>query len=283
MNLVSLNCEIIEADQARISVFDRGFLLGDGLFETIRVAGGEILLFEQHLDRLWEGLEFLKIDPRMDRGELAGVAAELLERLQLQSARMRITITRGVFDSGPMFPRFWGPHKSTVLITASKLPFAAVVPAPVLCSLVKEIRRDGCSPLSSRKTLNYLGSILARETAQERGCLEALLTDTRGFLSEAAMSNLFWIKNGKVFCPPDECGALKGVTAGLISTLIAVKRKAIKPRKLTVDCLPFLTNSIMGISRVTELDGIEFKPCDRSETVFSQLVDDFLSVYPIAD
>ncbi|MCX7013463.1 MAG: aminotransferase class IV [Candidatus Sumerlaeota bacterium] len=285
MDLVSLNGIILPAAEARVSALDRGMLFGDGLFETLRVEKGEPLLFREHLDRLWEGLAFLRIVPSLDREALEAAAREYLGRLGYRSARLRITVTRGRMRSDHPVGRFADPHEATVLLAASALP-AMPFPARVRCSLVEEIRRDPRSPLSMRKTLNYLPSLVAREIALGRGADEAILTDTRGRLSEAAMANLFWLRGDRLYRPSDGCGALRGVTAALAQRVAAqagfeARPIEAEPREWIADDLLFLTNAIWGMARVVSLDNLEFRPSAETENAFQGLLERFLCEYPI--
>jgi len=286
MALLSLNGELVESEQARVSVFDRGLLFGDGLFETIRAEQGRALLWREHLDRLFEGLDFLQIRPPLSREAFEAAARELLERLGYRSARMRIAVTRGLMQSPSPVARFADLHRATVVITASELK-PAPFPGRVRCALVKEIRRDDFSPLSVRKTLNYLASLLARELAARRGAQEAILTDTFGFLSEASMANLFWLRGDQLYRPSEQCGALPGVTAGLVCRLAqglggAVQPVEARPEDLAQDDLPFLTNAIVGMARVESLDDLAFCPSPQAQEAFGGIAEAFRAQYPIA-
>ncbi|MFN3407535.1 MAG: aminodeoxychorismate lyase [Limisphaerales bacterium] len=252
---VFLNGQFVPEAAATVSVFDRGFLYGDGLFETMRVANGRIFLLERHLDRLERGAAFLGIVLPFPRAELARAAAELVRRNGLADALLRLTVSRGVGPRG-YSPR--GADRPTVVMTAH--PFTA---APELLrwrTRVASFRLPAGDGLAAFKTVNKLAQVLARAEAEAAGAEEALLLDTAGNVIEAASGNLFWLGNGVLHTPPVKAGVLAGVTRGLICELAAasglpVRETVCRPDELRGADGIFLTLSSHGVVEVASVDG----------------------------
>ncbi len=235
MNTIWLNGAQLAAHQARIDPADRGFTLGDGVFETLRAITGVPEYADQHLERLRHGARVLGIDiPYTDTvllDALTGIADGA-------DCALRLTATRGPMARG-VLPV--GPSCTTVLITASPLP--AVLP-PARVMIARGTLRNERSPLSRIKSLNYLDSIIARREAHAAGYDDALLLNTRGTLAEASAANIFLLCNGRWVTPPVEDGALPGLArARLLARGVAVEAS------VTLDHLEritagFLVNSL---------------------------------------
>jgi len=244
--IVWLNEALADAATARIDPSDRGFLLGDGLFETIAMRGGKILRLESHLARLQLGCEVLQLPcPAIDFQtaiEATAVANHFSD------AAIRLTLTRGGAPRGLLPP---GKTDVTLVIGASSLPG---LPPPARCVIATVTRRNEHSPLASIKSLNYLDNILARQEAVARGANEAILLNTAGYVAESCVANLFILKDNRVITPPVADGALPGVMRAAVLHAYDSSQAS-----LTVDDLHtadgiFLTNSL-GIRAVISLDG----------------------------
>jgi branched-chain amino acid aminotransferase len=198
-----LNGRLVAADAARIDPADRGLLLGDGLFETLRVAASTPRHAARHLSRLREGAALLRLD-LPDADVLHGALAAMIAAHGLADGMLRLTVTRGPGPRGVLPAR---PQRPTVMVTAAPLPPLAGPASVVIAqTIIREI-----SPLSRIKSLNYLPSILARIEAQERGAEDALLLNPAGTVAEASAANLFLRRDGVWLTPPLEDGALPGI------------------------------------------------------------------------
>jgi branched-chain amino acid aminotransferase len=217
MTQLWINGELAAQESARIDPSDRGLLLGDGVFETLRAAGGRPLHAERHFARLREGAAFLDIPVRFSETVLYDALCTLAAR-QGGEAALRLTLTRGPARRGVLPPP---SPAATCLITASPLP-PVLPPARVVIAQVT--RRNEQSPLSRLKTLNYLDNILARQEAERRGADDALLLNTQGRLAEASAANLFVRMRGDLFTPPVSEGALPGIARALLLEAGAVER-----------------------------------------------------------
>ncbi|WP_328703041.1 aminotransferase class IV [Arenibaculum pallidiluteum] len=219
MTPVWLDGALLDAAAARIDPADRGFLLGDGLFETIRVLDGRPDRLAAHLARLRAGAAVLEIPLPYGDDALASALAGLAGAARIGSGSLRLTLTRGPGPRGLLPP---GTPRPTVLATAApagpSLPPARVVVATVT-------RRNERSPLSRLKTLNYLDGVMARQEAARRGADDALMLNGAGRLAEATAANLFAVIDGRPVTPPVEEGALPGIArAEAIARLGAVER-----------------------------------------------------------
>ena len=210
MNRVWLNGALLPAADARIDPADRGFTLGDGVFETIRAVAGKPAYLDRHLARLRHGAMVLGIEiPSTDDA----LETALHDVAGGQDCALRLTLTRGPAPRG-VLPS--GPCQSTILITAGTLP-APLPPARVMTALTT--RRNEHSPLSRIKSLNYGDSILARREAAAQGFDDALLLNTRGNIVEATASTIILLLNGVFITPHIVDGALPGITRGRLIEL----------------------------------------------------------------
>ena len=237
-----------QADEARhLSARDRGFTLGDGVFETMRARNGTVFRLDRHLDRLDRALTFLEIpSPRQLREWVIGAAAAT----GAPEAAIRLTVTRGPGPAGLAPPP---QSRPTVTISAGPLPiFPASIYTDGLTAHVASGRRNEFAMTAGLKTLAYVDAIAALFEAQRAGADEALFLDTQGHCSEATASNLFaWI-GGTLVTPPASCGALPGITREAIVELARADGIAVVERVLELDELlaaaeAFLTSSLRGI------------------------------------
>jgi aminodeoxychorismate lyase len=267
--IVFLNGQFVSEAQATVSVFDRSFLYGDGLFETLRVANGKPFRWEQHLDRLARGAEFLGIKVPFDRPALARFAGELIAKNQMPEALLRLTLSRGVGPRG-YSPR--GADQPLLVMTLHPFKTPAANPEPSMGAVVApgglvrwRAHTAGCrlpagEALAQFKTCNKLAQVLARAEAEAAGADEALLLNTAGFLVEGASSNLFWIQNGVVSTPPLASGILAGVTRAVVRELceahgVPFKEAQLKPAELPQMDGAFLSLSSLGLVELAEVDG----------------------------
>lgn len=240
-----LNGALLKAADARIAPGDRGFTLGDGLFETLRVRDGAILRLPAHLARLARGAEVLGL-PLPATG-LADALEATRAANGLSDGVLRLTVTRGEGPRGVLPPARPTP---TVLVTAA--PMAPPAP-PARLVIASGTRRNERSPLSGVKSLNYLDNILARQEAAAAGADDAILLNTRDRVAETSIANVFAVIDGRLVTPPLADGALPGV---MRAAVLALEGEA---RALTADDLDrateiFLTSSL-GLRPVAALAG----------------------------
>ncbi|MFQ5867174.1 MAG: branched-chain-amino-acid transaminase [bacterium] len=258
MEKIFLNGSFVNLTRAKISVFDRGFLYGDGLFETMRAYSGEVFRLEDHLDRLFRSAKEIEISLSYTRKDLKNIIKRILKINGVSEAYIRLTVSRGVSEPGLI-----SKHKSsaTLVIVAREFkPFSPSKYRKGWKATVVEIRQNQASPVSRLKSLNFLNNILARKEAQAKQVDEGILLNTLGDVTEASTSNIFLVKRGVVITPPEESGLLPGITRGVVLGLVPNLGIKAYNRRVFLDELmgaeeAFLTSSLIEIMPLVEVDG----------------------------
>lgn len=255
MTLVWLNSRLADAAQAQIPVWDRGLLLGDGLFETMAVFGGQVFDLDAHLERLTSGLALLRFAGSVDLIKLRAAATEYAATAGMAQAVLRLTVTRGAGPRGLLPPETPEP---TVLMTLSPMPPLTQEPLSLHAATVT--RRNEFSALSRVKALPYLDNVLALREAREQGADEALLLNTRGTVACAAAANIFAIRSSRLETPPVSDGALPGTMRTRVLALapklgLTPVETSLSPGDLAAADEVFLTNSIRRLMPVRTCNG----------------------------
>jgi len=256
---VWLNGQVLEASEARISPLDRGFLLGDGLFETLACHQGAPFLWEEHLDRLEASAKALDIGfpgrAMLRDAVMWVVAANGLAHAD--AARVRITLTRGEGgEGGGVWPdEVLAP---TVLVTASPVHLPAGLAEDGAAAITSAVRAVAGAP--THKSTSFQPNVLAKGEARRAGAWEALLRNERGEVAEGATSNVFAVRAGELHTPPPEAGILPGVTRAFVLRMardlgITAEESALRPQALAGAGEAFLTSSLAGIVPLVRLDG----------------------------
>lgn len=243
-----LNGTLLPAKDARIDPGDRGFTLGDGLFETIRVAAGQPLHLDRHLARLRAGMQVLDLPLPFSDQALVD-AMELLIATGSNIGSLRLTLSRGCGPRGLAPPA--APMPTTLMTIA---PTAQGTPTPVRLVTARATRRNEHSPLSRLKTLNCLDAILARQEATQRGADDTVMLNTSGRVAETTVANLFAVIDGDLVTPPVSDGVLPGVRRSLILEGQSGQQRSLSPNDLARAGEVFLSNSL-GLIPVIEIDG----------------------------
>jgi len=274
---VYLNGELLPARQAAISALDRGFLYGDGVFETIRVYRGTPFMLDAHMNRMLHGCSVIALDPP-DTEEIKRGIVEVLTANNLTDAYLRITITRGAtgmpwFDTAVRAP--------TTMIIAR--PLTAENHVQGIRLTVSGFRVDEQSPLTRVKQTGILWRILARTNARRAGFDDALLLNTVGNVSEATSANVFWVKSGHLFTPDTDCGLLPGITRSLVIQIAETKNIPVIEGSFGLNDIfqadeVFLTNSISELVPVQSLDERVFALAPGPVTM--QLADGYRALTP---
>jgi branched-chain amino acid aminotransferase len=255
---VWLNGELVDEAKAGISPRDRGFLLGDGVFETLRTYGGRLPSLTEHLERLDAGARVLGIE--VDCDSLASGARALVAVQGPVDLRVRITVTSGLGPAG--LRRESG--SATRLITATPLsPWPETATA-----VVAPWAHDEHSPLAGVKSTSRADTVLAMLCARRRGADEALFFNHAGGLCEATTANVFVVSDGRVATPPLSAGCLAGITREHVLRLcdelaIDVAQEQISREDLDGVDEAFLTSSTREIQALVALDG---RPIGRGES-----------------
>ena len=244
--------------QAKISVLDRGFLYGDGLFETMRAYWGEVFRLENHLDRLSRSAKEIEIPFSYTRKELKNIIKRILKINSLSEAYVRITLSRGVSEPG-LISKCKSPATLVIMAREFKPPSPSEYRKGWRATIV-ETRQNQASPVSRLKSLNFLNNILARKEAEAKGVNEGILLNTLGDVAEASTSNIFLVKRGIVITPREESGLLPGITRGVVLELATTLGLKAHKGKISLDDLmgaeeAFLTNSLIEIMPLVKVDG----------------------------
>ncbi|HDD66043.1 MAG TPA: branched-chain-amino-acid transaminase, partial [Nitrososphaeria archaeon] len=206
--LIYINGEFYPKSEAKISVYDHGFLYGDGVFEGIRAYDGTVFKLREHIDRLYDSAKAIMLEIPMSKKEMIDAVLETLRKNNLRNAYIRLVVTRGVGDLG-LDPRKCG--KPNVIIIAEPILTLYKKEAKLkgLNLIISSVRRDRVDATNHQiKSLNYLNSILAKIEAIAAGADDAIMLDERGFVAETSSTNIFLVKDGKIITPPPSTGAL---------------------------------------------------------------------------
>lgn len=251
-NFIHFNGQILPAEEPIISAGNRGLRYGDGLFETMRVVNGRLILSHLHFERLFSGLSVLQFQcpASLTPAYLAEAVLTLCRTMNIEKgARVRLNMVRG---NGGLFDP--GNHIPNLIIEAWPLD---VPPGMHEHGLVIDIYtpvRKHYDALANIKTNNYLPYVLAARYANDNRLHECLLLNTAGRICDATIANVFWVKDGRIYTPPLSEGGVGGVMRRYLIENVA-KQHAIQEEPLTPEMLEqadelFLTNAIQGIKWV---------------------------------
>jgi len=252
-----LNGKIVNDKNAKISVFDRGFMYGDGVFETMGGSNGVVFKLGEHLDRIYKSFKITGIRIPYSKDFLRKQIYRLLKVNKLKDAYIRLTVTRGTGTVGLAKIECKNP---TVVITAKQFkPYPAWMYKKGIRVKIIEVRQNENSPVSGIKTVSFLNYILARLASKKAGFDDAIMLNSKGKVCEATVSNIFLIKRKKLITPSLKSGILPGITRRSVMKIaptagLKVKEALITPRQLYDADEVFLTNSIMEIMPVVRVD-----------------------------
>ena len=259
MSKVYLNGKFVDEKKALVSALDRGFLYGDGLFETMRAYSGRVFRLREHLRRLADSARALRIARAVPRAELEAAVARLLAVNGLGDAYVRITLSRGRHTGELGLDT--GETPTLVMNAREYHGYPGELYARGMRLTLAESVRDTKSSVGRLKTLNYLENLIERDAAKRSGFDETLFLDETGFVVECATSNIFFVRDGDLFTPSAEMNLLCGITRAVVMELAAAGgRKVVEGRwrleELRRSSEVFLTNSLMEIMPVREVAGL---------------------------
>ena len=209
---IYLNDQLVDASEAKVSVFDHGLLYGDGIFEGIRLYNGCVFKLKEHLERLEYSAKSIMLEMPWTRQQISDAVCETCRANGLKDGYIRLVVTRGVGNLGLSIKNCDKPQLIVIADTIQLYPQEfydnglAIITVPT--------RR--CNPAAlppSVKSLNYLNNILAKIEAQHLGYHEAIMLNDQGFIAECTGDNVFVIHKGELITPSASAGALKGITA----------------------------------------------------------------------
>jgi branched-chain amino acid aminotransferase len=254
-----VNGRVTPADKAVISIFDRGLVLGDGLFETLRATGGHPQFLDLHFKRLAKSAKRLRIALPIGEKSLRALVTDLCRRSKLADAVVRITLTRGRYLGGLAIDPKIPPSLIVTVAPVSGLP--PELYAKGVKVAISTINKAAASGLDSTiKSTNYLANIFAKAQADKKGCYEAILLGPHGEIAELSTSSFFGVIDGVVVTPPIETGILPGITRQVLLRILKREKMLhhegiLFPKDVAFMQEAFLSSSVRGPVPITRIEG----------------------------
>ncbi len=255
---VFVNGKVVDERRASVPVSDRGFLYGDGLFETMRSYDGKVFKLDGHLKRLYDGAKIIKLKIPLSKIGIKNAIYRLLRVNKLEDAYIRLAVSRGEGRVG--LDATTARTANIVIITKPFTPYPAELYKKGLSVFISSVRRNENSPLSRIKSINYLNNIAARMEAQKKGYNDAILLNNKGKIACGAVSNIFTINKNTLLTPSVASGILSGITKTEIIKIarklgLKVQEKEINRNEIFKMSEVFFTNTLMEIMPVTKVNG----------------------------
>jgi branched-chain amino acid aminotransferase len=244
--------------QAKVSIFDHGFLYGDGVFEGIRAYNGVVFKLKEHVDRLYRSAHAITLKIPLSKEEMIKTVVETLRKNSMKDSYIRLIVTRGVGDLG-LDPRKC-PKASIIIITDTINIRAGNAIETGITTMFSWVRRNPVDATTHEiKSLNYLNSVLAKIEANACGIDEAICLESNGYVAECVGENIFIVKNGELFTTPTSTGALAGITAEVIRELADKLKMKLTIANLTPFMLftadeAFFTGTAMEVVPIREIN-----------------------------
>ncbi|GAB7386534.1 branched-chain-amino-acid transaminase [Bacillaceae bacterium] len=281
---IYMNGEFVKREEAMISVFDHGFLYGDGIFEGIRAYNGNIFRLDDHIKRLYDSAKSIMLDIGMTPEEMTEAVVRTVRKNGLRDAYIRLVVSRGVGDLG-LDPRKC--EKPQVIIIAQQL---ALFPKEHYESGIRIItvptRRNNPDALNPQiKSLNYLNNVLVKIEANLAGVSEALMVNANGYVAEGSGDNVFIVKRGVIYTPPTYVGALEGITRRAIMEIATklgyqVVEQPFTRHDVYVADEVFLTGTAAEVIAVVEVDGRKIGD-GRPGPIMKRLLSEFRKIVEV--
>jgi branched-chain amino acid aminotransferase len=256
---VHINGELVDKEDARISVFDHGLLYGDGVFEGMRSYSGSVFRLDEHLDRLWQSAAAIQLKIPVSKEEMAAAVNETLAANRIEDGYIRLVVTRGAGTLGLDPNRCDQPQ--VIIITDLITLYPDEFYQDGLEIVTARTRRNHPQALDPQiKSLNYLNNILAKIEGLEAGCVEALMLNYQGEVAECTGENIFIVRDQQLLTPPLEAGILHGITRGTVMELARNDGIDVVETTISLDDLYgadecFLTGSAAEVVPVIKVDG----------------------------
>ncbi|MDQ0174589.1 branched-chain-amino-acid transaminase [Bacillus chungangensis] len=256
---IFMHDRFVKKAEAVVSVYDHGFLYGDGVFEGIRMYSGNVFRLSEHLDRLYDSAKSIMLEIPYSKEELTKIVVNTLKKNEYQDAYIRLVVSRGVGNLGLDPSTCKNPQVIVIAEQLSIFPKALYETGIEIVSVAS--RRNRSDVLSPKvKSLNYLNNILVKIEAHLASVNEALMLNDQGYVAEGSADNIFIVKNNVLKTPPGYVGALEGITRNAIIDL--AKKKGFDIREdvftrhdvYTADEV-FLTGTAAEVIAVVKVDG----------------------------
>ncbi len=254
-NIVYIDGSYYPKSEAKISVYDHGFLYGDGVFEGIRVYDGYVFKLDEHLKRLYDSAKSISLRIPTDKTQFREALLETVRRNGFRDSYLRVIVSRGYGDLG-LNPQKC-PKPSIIIIADHLPPLYEGISATAVVAATRRNCPDALDPMI--KSMNYLNNILAKVEANRAGVHEAIMLNQNGTICEGTSDNIFVVRNGELITPPLTDGALDGITRRTVIQLAKEMEIPVCERSLTVHELlsadeAFLTGTAAEIGPLVEVN-----------------------------
>jgi len=257
--LVMVNGKIETPERASVSVFDRGFLYGDSVFEALRTYAGRPCALDRHMARLERSAARVFIELPLPVSEFAAEISATVAAAKNPESNIRIMLTRGIGERLGLDPAL-GRSPSRFVIVTELVPLAPELYAQGVSVITYRTQRVAdATAAAGAKIANYLTAVLAMHDARDKGAHEALIVDAHGYVVEGATSNVFAVKNGALVTPPESAGILLGITRGFVIEAardlgLEVTEVPLTPAQLLSADEAFISSSIREVVPVVRVD-----------------------------
>ncbi|WDL97994.1 branched-chain-amino-acid transaminase [Alicyclobacillus sp. ALC3] len=288
---IYLNDQLVPKEEAKVSVYDHGFLYGDGVFEGIRVYGGNIYRLHEHMERLYDSAKAILLNIPYSYDEMTKIIVDTVLANELEDAYIRLVVSRGVGNLGLDPLTCQSPNVIVIVEPLALYPKELYQNGlEIVTVATRRSRSDILNP--KLKSLNYLNNILVKIEAHLAGVSEALMLNTEGYVAEGSGDNVFVMRRGEIWTPPSYIGALEGITRAAIIQLAREQGYTVhiepftRHEVYTADEV-FLTGTAAEVIPVVKVDGRvigEGKPGEvtrRLEALFRErVVVDGVKIHP---
>ncbi len=254
-----LDGKLVDEEDAKITVFDHGLLYGDGVFEGIRIYNGNIFELDAHIQRLYESAKAIRLTISLGPEELTEAVQETVEANGLADGYIRLVVTRGV---GTLGLNPFVCKRSSIFVIADKIQLypEELYEKGMKIISATTVRNHPLAIPPQAKSLNYLNNILAKIEALDSNAPEAIMYNHEGYVAEATGDNVFIVKDGVIYVPPAEAGALPGITRNIVIKLAREENLQVVEKNLTRFDLYvcdefFLTGTAAEVIGIVEIDG----------------------------
>jgi branched-chain amino acid aminotransferase len=254
-----LNGKLVGREDAKITVFDHGLLYGDGVFEGIRVYNSRVFELDAHIKRLYESAKAIRLTIAISQSELAGAVEETVKANSITDGYVRLVVTRGVGTLG-LNPFICKNSCIYIIADSIQLYPEELYEKGMRIISATTVRNHPLAIPPQAKTLNYLNNILAKIEALDNDVPEAIMYNHVGYVAEASGDNVLIVKDGVIYTPPAEAGALPGITRSIVIKLAKEENLQVVEKNLTRFDLYvcdefFLTGTAAEVIGIVEVDG----------------------------
>ncbi len=262
MTYVYLNDRTVPRSEAVVSVFDHGFLYGDGVYETMRAYDGVVFMLDEHLARLYRSSSLIGLTVPLDVGRMRGAIYDTIGANSLKNAYVRLTISRGYGPIG-LDPDLC-KEPTFVIIAEDMKDYPKTFYEKGITVVIAKTRRNLSDAINPRiKSLNFLNNILAKMETKGRDAYEAVMLNVSGYIAEGTISNVFFYKDGILCTPSIDCGILDGITRKVVLDLAVREGLEVKEGEFTKEDIyhaseVFITNTTIEVMPVRKVDEVHY-------------------------